>query len=267
MRKKILIVVTLIALALAGAFIYAYYMKDYEAKHIAETYVNAWDTGKTPEQFTQTLKAISDQHFLDQNLNSAVSAYSKRTGHLTGSIQKIFIIDRHNFGEQAVVYYSEMPSKQLLQANIILYNTSDGFKIHDAEIMHRSSAPIPTSASQVEQQYTVRYLYLQNLVKKWIEYLNSGDEKDYLSYFSSTAPITDYKAKFDAEQKEIKEKHLKLNIVSTGILVLISTDLEADIVSLNNQTTDGKSQIVPLHLNMALDKGDWKITGIYAEKP
>jgi len=241
---------------------------DIKAKGVAKTYVLAWNTGKTADEFGQILTSIGTDDFVSKQISVDSEAYQKwSAGNLQIDIEDIYLIDKRETAEQAVVYYEvtnlDENYSSPMQANIILYKEGAEWKVQDAYLMTRSDQPIPKNAKAEEKIQTDRYFIFTDLVQKWTLTRNSGDIQAYSSYFSSTAPIDEYTKAYEAEQQTIAKDHISFSVASGGIFVLSSTDREAQILALIDQNINGTVEQVPLWLALVYEEDTWKIDRIY----
>jgi len=264
-----MIILSLLILGSIGAFIY-FRFPDWQAEKVAKTYVLNWSSGNTSQKFEDTLKPLTTDDFQSKQLKAETDAYQQRIDQgdqEKNSVQKIYLIDKRPTALEAVVYFTEANKKEHysnpMQANVILYKSGQSWQIQNAYIMQRSDQPIPKSASDEEKKQAERAVGFQKQIKDWINSRNTGDINSFTSNFSKDATVDIYTNAFNKEQETIKKDKLNFHVDTTGVLVNSSTDRQARILVLNQQTINGTSQMIPLTLDLISEEGAWKIQKIF----
>lgn len=268
-NKRTVVIATVLGILLIsifGYFAYDYY-SDYVIKSVAEKYLNILDVSPTLVSLDDNVKQISTSDFVHRNLSDLDNALTTHK-KINATVDKIILVDQRKSALEAEVFYTAHPSDETYsvpsQLNLVLYKEPTGWKVQDAYFMSRSDQKIPAN-SEIEQNNQVnRYaIYLKAVNQLLLARMNS----DFISYsklFSEKSDNKKYDQLFKDEQKYLFENKLRLSLVSNGLLVNSSTDLEAITTVLLTQSTEKGSTSMPLKLKFVYEKGEWRVLGIFS---
>lgn len=269
-KKRVAIMATflgILSLSILGYFGYGYY-SEYQIKSVAIKYLNLTDISTSPNDLDKNLKDISTKDFINRNLQSITKSFSVER-KINATVDKILFVDRRKAALEAVVYYTAHPSNEShstpAQLNLVLYKEVTGWKVQDAYFMGRTDRPIPENSEIERANQIQRYSYFSDLVKQLLQSRMDGDLTLFTSLFSEETSNAKYINLFTDEQEYLNKNDLKLTLISSGLLINSSTDLEALTTLLLNQSTDKEiKSISPMKIKFVYEKGKWMISDIYS---
>lgn len=265
-KRTVVIVATVLgflSITVLGYFGYEYFCER-NIKSVAVKYLNLLDTS-TIESLESNTRAISTASFMKRNISNIKEDF-KTHQKINANVDKILLVDRRKAALEAVVYYTAHPEGQTYstpeQLNLVMYKEQTGWKVQDAYFMERSDQPIPENSDVERSNQIKRYDGFLTNVNNFLRSRENGDLDQYLDLFSENADINKFSKLFSEEQQYLHDKNLKLTLISNGLLVDSSTDLEGLATLLLTQVIGKESISIPLKFKFVYEAGEWKISDI-----